>query len=507
MLKNSVGIFISRLLTSLVAFVSIPIVVGKLGFSGYGTWESIIAVSFLTNIFQGTISGTLLWLVSNAYGSKDIESVRQYIRMGVCLSIVLFVVITPAAWFGRYFLVDLFKVPPEFALDAARILPCIVGLMLLGSTSEILGSVIGGFQRAGATTLTLAVATIVNNLLVIVCLVLGLGFWSLLIGFVAGFLISAAGLYVIALRIVGPFSLIPRLPSRSVLIKVAPYAGFMFLGALSLALRDQTDKIILSSVASPAWAGYYGIAARLAGLVLIICTFFYVPTIAASGALYSNNDHVGIHRLYNDVITMTSFLVGLIVVLIAGMYDRLVVLWIGRPIPEVGLILYLLLFGYTVAVLLTGAGSSVCKGMGIVKIETTYIVIGLILNIILKITLVPLIGAMGTVASSAASWVVSSIIFVILLHKQTKMPLSATLKAVKTLLIIAACVLTARWLAVIFPVEIGRLPVLISSIKLGLSLTLLFTILMIFSKALPLQTVLQCQQFIKAMISNRFAKS
>jgi len=507
LLKNSTGILISRVLTTLVAFISIPIIVGELGIEGYGTWESILAVSLLTNIFQGTMSGTLLWLVSNAFGLKDIDSVRQYIRMAVFVSLILFAVVAPTAWYGRYFLVHLFNVPPEFALIAAKILPCIVGLMLLSSIFEIFGSVISGFQRAGATTLTLAVAAIVNNVLVIICLIVGFGFWSLLVGFVSGFLISAVGLYFIAIRVAGSFSLLPLLPTRSVLIKVLPYAGFIFLGALSMALREQTDKIILSSVASPIWTGYYGIASRMAMLVPMICTFFYVPTIAASGALHSNRDLDGINSLYDDVMLATSFLVGLVVVLIAGMHDRLVLLWIGRAIPEIDLILYLMLISNTVAVLLTGTGSSICKGMGLIRAETIYIIIGLVLNIILKIFLVPLVGAIGTVIASSVSWTISSIVFVLLFHKQISLPFSTTLKAVKTLLIISVCVLVARGLTFVFPVEADRLSVLFSLVFLGLSLTMLFTLLMVFSKVLPLQVVHQSWLFFRTKISNGLTKS
>jgi O-antigen/teichoic acid export membrane protein len=500
LLENSLGIFVSRVLTTFVAFISIPIVVGKLGISGYGTWESIIAVSVLSNIFQGTISGTLLWMISSAYGSEDVESMRQYVRIGVCISLTLFFVITPIAWFSRYLLVDLFKVPSQFAQTAAWILPCIVGLMILGSINEVMGSLIGGFQRAGATTLTQAIAITANNIIVILCLLLGLGFWSLLIGFISGFIISAVGLYTIATQICGRFSLMPRLPTRAVLIKVAPYAGFMLLGALSMALRDQTDKIVLSSVASPAWTGYYGIAARLAGLVLVVCTFFYVPTIAASGAMYSKGDLLGIQKLYDDVITMMSFLVGLFVVIIGGMYDRIIVLWIGKPIPEVESILFLLLFGNTMAVMLTGTGSSVCKGMGIVRIETVYIIIGLSLNVILKFVLVPWIGAIGTVASSTISWTVSSVIFVILLHKQTNIQYSTTAKAVKTLCIILVCVMLSRWLSSIFPVETKRIYVLVSSLTLGLFVTLVFTLLMFFSQVLSLNGVRKIAQVISAKV-------
>lgn len=490
-LKNSMGIFVSRFLTTIMALISIPIVVDNLGILGYGTWESIIAVSLLCNIFQGTVSGTILWLVSNAYASKDNESVRQYIRSGVGVSLALFLIFTPLAWLARHFLVDVFMVPAEFAPTAAWIFPLIIGLMLLGCVNEILAGLIGGWQRARVAVAIQAVAVIVNNVLVIVFLMLGFEFWSLLLGFASGFLISAVGLYLMAVRIFGRLSLLPRLPTQSVLIKVAPYAGFLLLGSLSIAFRDQTDKVILASAASPAWTGYYGIAARLASLVTIVCTFFYIPTIAASGALFSIDDWPGIHRIYDDMITIMAFLVGLVVVLIAGLHDRLVFLWMGRKIPEVGGILYLLLIGSASAVILTGTGSSVCKGVGIVKIETIYIVIGLILNIALKSSLVPLIGAMGAVISSAASWSVSSVIFILLLHKYTKIPLAGSVKAAKTMLIIVACVLIARLLTAVYPFGTDRLDVFVSSVGLGTSLTMIFTFMMISFKVLSKNTIVQ----------------
>lgn len=507
LLRNSLGIFVSRILTTFVAFVSIPIVVNKLGIVGYGTWESIIAVAVLCNIFQGTISGTLLWLISNSYGSNEIDCIRKYIRMGVSVSLTAFHIMTPLAWLGRHFLIDLFNVPSEFAPTAAWILPCIVGLMILGGINEIMGALIGGYQHSGATTLTQAIAITSNNVCVIAGLLLGLGFWSLLIGFVVGFLIAFAGLYTIATRICGKFSLLPQLPSRAVLRKVAPYVGFMLLGALSLGLRDQTDKIVLSSVASPEWTGYYGIAARLAGLVMVICTFFYVPTIAAAGALYSRKDLLGINNLYNDVISMMSFLVGVFVVLIGGMYDRLIFLWIGERIPGVASILFYLLIGNTVAVMLTGAGSSVCKGMGIVKIETAYIVVGLVLNVFLKFTLVPSTGPIGTVAASSISWVVSSAIFVILLHKLTHIPFSGTMKALKTLSVILACVILSRIITQIFPIELDRTSVLVSTICLGIFSTTAFTIMMILLRVLPQSALRQSIQILRAKLVGEGTKS
>ncbi len=494
------GIFASRVLTTLVAFICIPIVVAKLGIAGFGTWESIIAVSALANVFQATISGTVLWLVSNAYGAGDIESIRRHVRMAVGAALILAALLTPLAWAGRHFLVGLFKVPSAFAATAAWVFPCVVGLMLFGAVNEIIIALVGGFQRAGLAVMIQAGAVVANNAVVIAGLALGAGFWSLLAGYAAQFLISGIALVLAARRITGTINLLPRLPSRSLLVKAAPYAGFLLLGTLAVALRDQADKVILSSVASPVWTGYYGIAARLAGLVSIACTFFYVPTIAASGALFAIDDGPGIHRIYNDVIVASSFLVGLVVVLVAGLHDRLIVLWMGKPIPEVGGILYLLLIGHAAAVILTGTGSSVCKGMGIIRIETTFIIVGLVLNILLKAALVPLFGGVGTVVSSSASMGVSSIVFVVLLHKQTRLPVTSTVKAVKTLFCIAVCAWTTRMLGAALPVEANRWFLAFSTTGLAAFSTLIFTLAMSLTGVLGREDFRRLKGFVKSRL-------
>ena len=388
LLANSLGIFISRAITMFVSFLSVPIIVKKLGIEGYGAWETIVAIAAIGNIFQTVISGTLLWLISNAYGQKDFKSVEQYIRIAVCIALLLFIIITPPIWIFRADLVRLFNIPVQYTTVALWIMPTIVGLAIIGSFSQVMGAAIGGFQRAGATTLTLAVSSSINYAIIIICLILGAGFWSLLFGFMAQVVISNMSLYCIARRVIGKFNISPIFPSREISRKVAPYVGFMVLGVLSVTLRDQTDKIVLASAASPEWTGYYGIAVRLASLVTMMCTFFYAPTVAAAGSIHSEGNKQGIYRLYTDVISVISFLVGFVVIVLAGFHKWIILLWIGRPVPEASVILYWLLFGHTIAVILSGSGSSVCKGIGIVRVETISIITGLLLNVSATIEIV-----------------------------------------------------------------------------------------------------------------------
>ena len=330
LLKNSSGILLGRIIAITVSLISVPIVVNRLGVIGYGTWESIIAVSVISNIFQSTISGTLLWKISSAYGVDDFDGVQQYLGVGIFFALLAFFLVTPLAWVCRDLLIYLFQVPEQFRRTAAIVLPCVVGLMTLGSINEVIAALIGGFQKSGTSAFILAASMTCNSLTVIACLFLGLEFWSLLIGFVVGFITYGVGLYASARQMFSSFSLRPQLPNKAILHGTMFYAGFMLLGAVSGDLRDQTDKIVLSSVASPIWTGYFSIAARLSSLLGLICSFVYVPTIAAAGALHSQGDWPGVQRLYTDIMTFLALVVGLFIALIIGVYDRLIILWIGR---------------------------------------------------------------------------------------------------------------------------------------------------------------------------------
>jgi O-antigen/teichoic acid export membrane protein len=447
MLKNSLGILSSRLISIAVSLVSVPVVISYLGIAGYGVWESIIAVSVICNVAQTTISGTLLWKFSGAFGSGDHAAALYYVRIGVFASLALSCLLTPIAWCGRQFLVHLFHVPAEFRSSAAVILPLVVALMVLATVTEVIGALLSGFQRAGIVNLVQSVSGACNYGVVIIGLLTGLGFWSLLLGFVTGFLVSLGVLYGIARSVCGPVSLVPRVPSLTLLRSLKGYSGFMLLHSAVGAFRDPTDRIVLASVASPIWTGYFAIAARLAQLVWMACQFLYVPVIAASGALAARSDWIGLRRLYTDTSTMLSVMVGFISVTIAALHDQLFLVWLGHSVPQAVPILYLLLLGSTVGIVLTGVGTAMCKGIGIVRMEAICIAVGLLINLVLKFAFIQCFGPIGTVVASAASMALSALLFLFLMHKRLpELPWRLSSLSIKTLLAALCSIAVLRFL-------------------------------------------------------------
>jgi O-antigen/teichoic acid export membrane protein len=477
-LTNTGVILPARVLSAAVSLVTVPVVVWKLGIGGFGIWEASLAFSSLSSLFFMPLGGTLLWKASAAFGGSRAGESDRLLRLGVSATLVFLGVAGPAAWFTRHALVNLFRVPPELRGAAVWVLPGLVCCAALGGVNESLGAVLAGRQESGRVASAQTVGLCVNYAIVVGGLVGGLGFWSVLVGSAGGFLSTAMCLYVFMSRGSVFPSLFPAVPSVAELKPLVGYFGLLSIGSVSSALREQTDKLILIVFASPAWTGYYSIAFRLASLVTLVSNIFYVPVIALAGALHTAGDEDGVRRTYSQTVAILVTAAGIVAVVVAGTWDEIVIFWLGKPIPEVAPLLAWLMIGNVSAVLLTGSGTAVCRGIGRPGIETRYLVLSLLLNAMLTVILVVTFGPTGTVVATGISWAVASAVFVVFLHRFTELPRSASRMAAGALGCAAAAILLTRAVAPAFEFGIGRLAALASGgILATISVTTYFGLL------------------------------
>jgi len=477
--RNSAMYAAARVIVSTSSLLVVPVIVSRLGIHGYGVWECLLAVAGISTVAQSATGATLLWRMSAAFGREDHAEATRLSRIGLGISLLLAMALGPAAWLGRTRLVAVLHVPPSYAGPAAIIAPWVITQSLLGGGSEALASLLAAYQKAGTAVLIQAAGLTLNYLVGLAGILCHLGIWSLLIGHSAGFAVTSAGLAAAARLHCGGVSLVPILPTRSDWRAMRWYFANMTAGSLSIALRDQTDKIILATCASPVWVGWYGIASRLAAVVTLVCGFFYVPVTSAVGALHAAHDWPAVRRLYSEASVVVGLLCGIFVALVAGLYDSIVPIWIGRAIPQVGPILLVLLVGYGSAALLTGMGSSVCKGIGRPVIETSYILLSISLNIGLKYVLVTRYGGFGTVLASAVSWSLGSVFFVIILHKTLDLPWAATARSACTIPIILLAVAAGRCATLSIGTPVSRHAAFLTAAAAGAAIAIVFAAAML----------------------------
>jgi O-antigen/teichoic acid export membrane protein len=464
--SNSGLIVATRVATACLSLATLPVVISRLGIANYGIWEALLAFATLSGLFQTAVSGTLVWRMSEAYGRGDHAEIGRLARVGAGIWLALLLALWPAAWFLREPIVRFLGVSPETVPLAAAMFPVVAAFTLLGGACETLEAIVSGSQRTGLVNVVGAAAQALNYSVVIALTLMGHGLWSLVAGQGVGVATRLAGAAAAARFSFGPFSLAPLAPT-AVDWTHGRYAGFLMIGSVAAGLRGQTDKIVLASLASPQWVGYYGIAARLSGLVMEVIAFVYVPILTAVGALNAMGDWEGVRRMYTRLMSTISLLTGLIVVLVAGLADRLVVLWLGHPIPEVTLLLWLLMIGNTTAVILTGPGTAICRGCGRAGIETTYLAVNLVLNLGLTIALVMLIGPIGTAVATGVTWAVSSVLFLFVLHRRLDLPVAASRRAAETALLASALAVAVYFTSHLFALPGGRREALLSLLWWG----------------------------------------
>lgn len=426
---NSGTIAICRMIQAVVAIVAVPVVIHKLGLAGYGVWETIVALSASATLLMGPLTGTLLWRASTAHGAGDQVAMSRTTGIGITISGILVLCALPV-FLAAHPLARMVHVPPGLLRPFFYVMPSIMLLTVAGGFVDSFASVVDGNQRLAFTSIVRTIGQSVRYCVAIALLFLGFGLTSLLYGFLASVIVMIAGMAILARRLCPLVRPLPMLPTRDELKSGGRYAGLLIVGYISAALRDQTDKLAFAFFATSVWVGYYAIASRLAFLVMEISTFVYNPTIAAAGSMTSKGETDRVAGLYKTLMAWVPLLSGMILVMVVGLHRPMMYLWLGRVIPQVIPLLLMLVLANALVVALTGPGTSLCRGIGRVEIETSYVVFNLILNAVFTVILIKLIGPFGSVIASVGSWTAGSVFFVWRLHRAVHLPVRATLRAV-----------------------------------------------------------------------------
>jgi O-antigen/teichoic acid export membrane protein len=408
---------------------AVPVVIAKLGLAGYGTWETIQALSASTTLLIGPLTGTLLWRASMAHGANDQIAMSRTTGIGLTFSGLLLASAFPV-FLVAHSLARMVHVPSDLISEFIYVMPSVLVLTIAGGVVESFGVVVDGSQRLGYSSMIRTMGQSVRYIVAIVFLNLGHGLSSLLFGFAISILVMVTGMAILAHRLCPLVRPVPVIPTREEWNSGRKYASLLMVGYVSAALRDQTDKLAFAFFASAIWVGYYAIASRLAALVMEINTFVYNPTIAAAGAMIARGERDRIAGLYRTLMAWVPMLSGMILVIIVGMHRPLMYLWLGRIVPQAIPLLLMLVLANGFVVALTGSGTSLCRGIGRVEIETAYVVFNLILNAVFTVILIKLIGPFGSAIASVGSWTLGSLYFVWHLHRSVSLPVKATVKAV-----------------------------------------------------------------------------
>ncbi|WP_291270415.1 oligosaccharide flippase family protein [Geothrix sp.] len=455
-INNGAIIFASRLVVFASAFLSIRLLVKHLGISGYGTWEILAAMVASCTILTGPLVGTLLWKLSGAFGRGDWEGANRYIGIAFFIVICIFIIISiPAIW-GRDWIADRFHLDSGIRTIFARVMPSLIFLALVGGINEVLATIVDSNQKMGTTTMIRTVNQLIFYVISIAMIILKFGLWSLFFGHLAMLVLNFISFMIFSKKYFPQLKCTLVFPTYTEFVELKNYYLLLAFGYLAAALRDQTDKLVLGVFASAEFVGIYAIASRIAALVTEASTFVFGPSISAAGSKHARGDVEGLQRLYMDLMLVVPLFAGLLALWVITVHRAFIYAWLGRSVPEATPLIVFMTCTYLFVVALTAAGASMCRGIGRVELESKYVAVGLVLNVIMTILGLAKFGAIATVYASGISWMIGAVYFLFIIHQENLLPLAGTWRAVRALtlwLFLMGLALLVAWLV---PIPLSR---------------------------------------------------
>lgn len=397
----------SRVLTSVVALLTLPLAVRYLGAERYGVWATITSTVTWINLLDLGIANTLTNQISQAYALDDREAARRYFTNALVMTClvsatvgVIFACTCPRVNWAALLNVS----AKASSAEVNQTIAIAAGLTLLALPCNLANKLLAGYQqlhRSAYAAGAAAVATL-SGLAVGISLHVSMPLLYLMS-------IGCATLSSLFLMLVTVwrkpwlrprFSAIDRRSAKELLDSGSSF----FLIQIAAVVVFSSDNIIVSHYLGASEVTPYSVTWRLAGLAAVLQSLIFPALWPAYAEAYARGDYEWIRQTFAR--TMKGILI-LNVLSAAGMicFGRISIrIWAGTAaVPEmrltVAMAIWIVINGVMSVESCLLAALNRTRGQAVLSIGAA------ILNVGVSVTLVRSIGAVGVIGGTILSYV------------------------------------------------------------------------------------------------------
>ena len=395
--RNAAAAFGGQTTIALLGLVATAVIVRGLGTAGFGTWSLVMALVGHAALMDLGLGVALVRRVADTEQRGDREASVDALGAALMMTAALALVTAAGLWLVAEPAAGWLRVPVELRpafIAAVRIAGVGAALALPGSA---LGAVPAAVQQLARLVMLEVIIT--AGVIAAQCLIILLdgGLDALAWAFAAGRLLSLAGRWVIARRLLG-------------YVKVGAAAGYPFwtslgrFGVLKVVhqLLSQMvlylDRLLVGALVSVEAVAWYTVAMELAQRLLMIQSNVAQAYYPAACAAVS--DHASFGRLYlrsARAVAMLTFPVALVLAVLA---EPLLVWWVGPDFAAAAPLLQLVALAYAVMAL-TAIPAAAADALNQPGLSVRYGVVSVALNLTLALILIPRLGARGAAVAIA----------------------------------------------------------------------------------------------------------
>jgi O-antigen/teichoic acid export membrane protein len=355
----------ARALYMLTRLVVPPAVLSHVSLEEYGIWSiCFIVISYLGMSAFG-ISNVYIRQVARYQAQGKLEKVNQLLSTGLVLTVPLVGALFALLWWMVPVVVASFGVSPALADTASFLILGTASVFCLDLTFGAFAYVMHGMQLIARHTAIWTLSFLAEIGLILILLQAGYGIQSLLIAFVARYLLSISLSAVACFRALPGLSIAPRHFRRELIGQFTGFGAVVQLtGVLSIFLNS-IEKLVAGAFLGVQATGLFEVGQKLPIMSSQVTASMNAVFLPAAAHLHSSAQKERLLSLYLRGSRYVSLINGYAMGFLAAFAPLLLYVWIGGEMDLSRAAFLMALFTLPNQLnVLTGPGSALHRGAG-----------------------------------------------------------------------------------------------------------------------------------------------
>ncbi len=361
-----------------------PFVLARIGLEAYGLWTTIfLLVSYLGLSTLG-VSNVYIKYVAEYHARREYGKANTLLSTGLSITVPLCSALYAAIWLGWAWVAKLLHLPASHASDGKEAVLIVVGIFLASISLNVFSDTLNGMQEIAANQYFWTAGFLAEFVLIVVLVGSGRGIRGLAEAYLARTVIEDGLKMWWAWKKLPWLRLSPRLARREALKTVIHFGGLVQFQSLLTTVINSIERMLALVLVNVSAAGLMDFAKKWPQSFSTIPMAFFAAFLPAASHLEASSDAETKQKKLGDFYLRGARYANLCTAYFCSMmalwnYPILHV-WLGAKMPMPA-ILTALFLAFSISMqfhMLTGPGTSILRGMGMVWEEFYYSVPNLI---------------------------------------------------------------------------------------------------------------------------------
>ena len=427
--RNTVFNFLGRVWTMFVGLLLMPYLISKLGVEQFGVWPLVFPLTRYLDLLDLGASTATVKYIAEYYTRRDYGAINGIVNTGFAFYIAFGFILTTAVIASNDVILSFLKIPPDLFNEARFVLVGGAIILSLSNAFGVFQAVTVGLQRMDISNAITLIASVPDLVGTIIFLELGYGLKGLIFKEALVFVVSASLSLFYAFRLLPPLRLSLRFCQRKSLQVLLGYGIKVQVSKLADFASSQVNKILLGHFLGLGSVTFYELGSKVVLSTKRVSRVVISAVMPAASEIDAKQDSQTLLHLYirgSRYLTLAAVPAFAFIVIAAPLVMRF---WMGSGYELSVLAIQLLALGHFVH-LLTGIGTMIVKGIGKPEYETQYTLLLLLMNTFLGVVLTVRLGFIGVLIATSLSLFLTSLYFMIIIHRLLKVPLVHFVKTV-----------------------------------------------------------------------------